>query len=89
MGGVCSEKNSHVWAQDAWIGGWGWGQPNLGNAFILGSYGPAAPPLVRLFTYLLAPHLLSRTAPSEDSVSLSEVDVMFDSVCAMGSSLKV
>ena len=65
------------------------GQPNLGNAFILGSYGPAAPPLVRLFTYLLAPHLLSRTAPSEDSVSLSEVDVMFDSVCAMGSSLKV
>ena len=52
-------------------------------------YGPAATPLVRLFTYLLAPHLLSRTAPSEDSVSLSEVDVMFDSVCAMGSSLKV
>ena len=29
-------------AQDAWIGVGG-GQPNLGNACILGIYGPAAP----------------------------------------------
>ena len=26
-------------AQDAWIGEWGGGQPNLGNACILGTYG--------------------------------------------------
>ena len=31
-------------AQDAWIRGWG-GQPKLGNACILGAYGPALPPL--------------------------------------------
>ena len=31
-------------AQDAWIGGWG--QPNLGNAWILGTYGQALPPLL-------------------------------------------
>ena len=30
-------------ARDAWIGGWG--QPNLGNACILGTYGPATHPL--------------------------------------------
>ena len=29
-------------AQDAWIGGWG--QPNLGNACILGASGPATHP---------------------------------------------
>ena len=27
-------------AQDAWIGGWVGGQPNLGNACILGKNGP-------------------------------------------------
>ena len=37
-------------AQDAWIvgrgGGWGGGQPNLGNALIfLGTFGPASHPL--------------------------------------------
>ena len=32
-------------AQDAWIRGWG-GQPNLGNACILGVSGPATPSLV-------------------------------------------
>ena len=33
-------------AQDAWIGGWGGGgQPNLGNVCILGTHGPALPPL--------------------------------------------
>ena len=34
-------------AQDAWIGGWGGGggQPNLGNACILGASGPAFHPL--------------------------------------------
>ena len=31
-------------AQDAWIRGWG--QPNLGNACILGASGPGTPPLV-------------------------------------------
>ena len=30
-------------AQDAWIRGWG-GQPNLGNACILGASGPGIPP---------------------------------------------
>ena len=30
-------------AQDAWIGGWG-GQPNFGNACILGTSGSATPP---------------------------------------------
>ena len=30
-------------AQDAWIGGWG--QPNLGNACILGTFDPAIPPI--------------------------------------------
>ena len=34
-------------AQDAWIRGWGVGQPNLGNACILGASGPAIPPLAR------------------------------------------
>ena len=28
-------------AQDAWVGGWG--QPNLGNACILGTFVPAFP----------------------------------------------
>ena len=34
-------------AQDAWIRGWvgGGGQPNLGNACILGLAGPATPPI--------------------------------------------
>ena len=32
-------------AQDAWIGEWGGGQPNLGNACILGTYGTALSPL--------------------------------------------
>ena len=32
-------------AQDAWIGGRG--QPNLGNAWILGKNGMALPPLAR------------------------------------------
>ena len=31
-------------AQDAWIRGWGGGQPNLGNAWILGAFGPATHP---------------------------------------------
>ena len=33
-------------AQDAWIRGWGGGQPNLGNACILGASGPGIPPLM-------------------------------------------
>ena len=33
-------------AQDAWIRGW-WDQPNLGNSCILGTFGPAAHPLVQ------------------------------------------
>ena len=32
-------------AQDAWIRVWGGGQPNLGNACILGASGPGTPPL--------------------------------------------
>ena len=32
-------------AQDAWIGGWGLGQPNLGNACILGTFGTETLPL--------------------------------------------
>ena len=31
-------------AQDAWIRGWGGGQPNLGNACILGASVPGTPP---------------------------------------------
>ena len=31
-------------AQDAWNRGWGGGQPNLGNACILGASGPITPP---------------------------------------------
>ena len=34
-------------AQDAWIGGGGEGQPNLGNACILGTNGSAFHPLLK------------------------------------------
>ena len=38
-------------AQDAWIGGWG-GQPNLGNACILGAYGPELPPIEPVYSFV-------------------------------------
>ena len=40
-------------AQDAWIGGWG--QPNLGNACILGTFGPVTHPLLKCKNWKL-PH---------------------------------